>query len=130
MCRSHLLLTRVCVGSTELRRVIESLALPPPAFSSLLPRFSGGDSFWGACFKVACWLRRWDSSRNHPDELPGAANAYALIRSSAICTALVAAPLRRLSLTHQNAMPLSLEISRRMRPTKTSSCSVQFNGIG
>ena len=40
---------------------------------------------------------------------------------SAICTALVAAPLRRLSLTHQKSRVLGRLRSWRMRPTKTSS---------
>src|SRR5207245_3038978 len=44
-----------------------------------------------------------------------------LATSSAISTAFVAAPLRRLSLTTQNAMPRSTDGSRRTRPTKTSS---------
>ena len=37
--------------------------------------------------------------------------------SSAIWTAFVAAPLRRLSLTHQKASPFGWEMSLRMRPT-------------
>ena len=38
-----------------------------------------------------------------------------LIMASAICTALSAAPLRRLSDTHQKAMPFSTVASSRMR---------------
>ena len=56
---------------------------------------------------------------------------YALsASSSAICTALVAAPLRRLSLTHQKARPLGLERSSRIRPMNTSSRRSQLIGIG
>src|SRR5690606_3236945 len=51
-----------------------------------------------------------------------------LTSSSAICTAFVAAPLRRLSLTHQKAMPLALLMSSRMRPTNTSSLSLHWLG--
>ena len=50
--------------------------------------------------------------------------------SSAICTALVAAPLRKLSLTHQNAKPVSLDKSSRILPTKTSSLLVALIGMG
>src|SRR5690606_37762992 len=50
--------------------------------------------------------------------------------NSAICTAFVAAPLRRLSLTHQKARPLGLEMSSRMRPMKTSSLLSHSLGIG
>ena len=46
---------------------------------------------------------------------------YCLINNSAICTAFVAAPLRRLSLTHQNARPFGQEMSSRMRPMNVSS---------
>ena len=48
----------------------------------------------------------------------------------AICTALVAAPLRRLSLTHQMLRPFSTEKSRRMRPTNTSSLPQALSGMG
>src|SRR5262249_62251706 len=41
--------------------------------------------------------------------------------TSAICTALVAAPLRRLSATTHKFRPLATVGSRRTRPTKTSS---------
>ena len=51
-------------------------------------------------------------------------------RSWAIWTALVAAPLRRLSATHQRLRPFSTEKSRRMRPTKTSSLPSAKRGIG
>lgn len=50
--------------------------------------------------------------------------------SSAICTALVAAPLRRLSLTHQKLRPFGCDKSLRMRPMKTKSLPVQSQGIG
>ena len=46
--------------------------------------------------------------------------------NSAICTALVAAPLRRLSLTHQKARPLGQERSSRIRPMKVSSRPSQW----
>ena len=51
-------------------------------------------------------------------------------RSWAIWTALVAAPLRRLSATHQRLRPFLTEKSRRMRPTKTSSLPSAKRGIG
>ena len=47
-----------------------------------------------------------------------------------ICTALVAAPLRRLSATTQRFRELGCEKSRRMRPTKTSSKPSAYFGIG
>ena len=50
-----------------------------------------------------------------------AAAGTSLSSSSAICTALVAAPLRRLSLTHQKSRALGRCRSWRIRPTKTSS---------
>ena len=50
-----------------------------------------------------------------------------LSSSSAIWTALVAAPLRRLSLTHQKRSTLGRLRSRRIRPTKTSS---RARGLG
>ncbi len=53
-----------------------------------------------------------------------------LTNNSAICTALVAAPLRRLSLTHQNASPLGLERSSRIRPMKVSFRSLPLIGMG
>src|SRR5262245_62209396 len=43
--------------------------------------------------------------------------SFRLIRHSAICTALSAAPLRRLSDTHQSASPFSTVGSSRMRLT-------------
>ena len=51
----------------------------------------------------------------------GQDRARASSSSSAIWTALVAAPLRRLSLTHQKRRALGRLRSWRMRPTKTSS---------
>lgn len=51
-------------------------------------------------------------------------------RYSAICTALVAAPFRRLSATIQRFKPLSTEWSRRIRPTKTPSLSLANKGMG
>ena len=45
-------------------------------------------------------------------------------------TAFVAAPLRRLSLTHQKARPLAEERSSRMRPTNTSSRWSLLIGMG
>lgn len=48
---------------------------------------------------------------------------------SAICTAFSAAPLRRLSDTHQNAMPFSTVGSRRMRLTKVASSPAQSTGV-
>ena len=50
--------------------------------------------------------------------------------SSAIWTALVAAPLRRLSETIQRSSARSLPGSRRMRPTKTSSRPAASIAIG
>ena len=50
--------------------------------------------------------------------------------SSAIWTALVAAPLRRLSETIQRSIARSLPGSRRMRPTKTSSRPAASIAIG
>ncbi len=50
--------------------------------------------------------------------------------SSAICTALVAAPLRRLSETTNSARPRSCARSLRMRPTSVSSLPAPSNGIG
>ena len=63
--------------------------------------------------------------------IPGGKSAARLATSnSAIWTALVAAPLRRLSLTHQNASPLGLDRSSRILPMNTSSRSSQEIGIG
>src|ERR1019366_8652944 len=50
--------------------------------------------------------------------------------SSATCTALVAAPLRRLSALKNSAMPCSRPGSRRIRPTWTSSLPATDRGIG
>ena len=50
--------------------------------------------------------------------------------SSAICTALVAAPLRRLSETSQRARPFGSATSSRMRPTNTSSLPSPSRGMG
>ena len=50
--------------------------------------------------------------------------------NSAICTALVAAPLRRLSLTHQKARPLGEERSSRIRPMNVSSRSFAMDRHG
>src|SRR4051794_11661713 len=43
------------------------------------------------------------------------------MRISAICTALRAAPLRKLSETTHKLIPLGMEISSRIRPTNVSS---------
>ena len=51
-----------------------------------------------------------------------------LMSNSAICTALVAAPLRRLSLTHHRFKPLGLDRSSRMRPITFVCC--QLLGMG
>ena len=65
------------------------------------------------------------------EESPVHLPSQPLARSTwAICTALVAAPLRILSLTHHRLRPLSTEGSRRMRPTKTSSLSQALMGMG
>src|SRR5208337_423911 len=61
--------------------------------------------------------RRSFSASFRPHELAGSS----LSSSSAIWTALVAAPLRRLSLTHQKSSTLERLRSWRIRPTKTSS---------
>ena len=55
---------------------------------------------------------------------------YSLIRSSAICTALVAAPLRTWSPQHQRLIPFSLTRSRRILPTYTISWLDVRIGIG
>ena len=55
--------------------------------------------------------------------------ALELTSNSAICTAFVAAPFRKLSLTHQKVIP-SLDKSSRIRPKKTSSFSALFRGMG
>ena len=49
---------------------------------------------------------------------------------SAICTPLVAAPLRRLSATIHSARPFVRESSRRIRPTNTSSLPEASSGSG
>ena len=53
-----------------------------------------------------------------------------LIRSSAICTAFRAAPLRSWSPAMNRSRPLGWEISSRMRPTRTSSRPLAVKGIG
>ncbi len=53
-----------------------------------------------------------------------------LIISSAIWTAFNAAPLRRLSATIHITRPLGWEVSRRMRPTNTSSVPAAIQGCG
>src|SRR5438128_5559 len=50
--------------------------------------------------------------------------------ASAICTALVAAPLRRLSEATKNTRPRGCERSRRTRPTSTSSIPAAWSGAG
>ena len=55
---------------------------------------------------------------------------YSAISSWAICTALVAAPLRTWSPQHQMFSPLSLVRSSRIRPTNTRSWSLVSSGIG
>src|SRR5665647_289503 len=50
--------------------------------------------------------------------------------SSAICTALRAAPLRRLSLTTHRSRPFSTVTSSRMRPTYTGSLPSASSGSG
>src|SRR4029077_19701324 len=52
------------------------------------------------------------------------------IARSATWTAFRAAPLRRLSLTIQSAIPFRAEGSGRIRPTKTSSCPATSAGVG
>src|ERR1700733_100053 len=51
-------------------------------------------------------------------------------RTSAICPALVAAPLRRLSLTTHRLKALGWDSSRRIRPTNTSSRPAARSGVG
>ena len=63
-------------------------------------------------------LRRLTSWREPPDLARSRSRSTS---SSAIWTALVAAPLRRLSATTQRSRARSLPGSRRIRPTKTSS---------
>src|SRR5881398_1323998 len=61
------------------------------------------------------------------------ANSYSILcdcRYSAIWIALVAAPLRRLSLTIHIFSVLGCVSSRRRRPTNTSSLSCAHIGIG
>ncbi len=55
---------------------------------------------------------------------------YSAISSWAICTALVAAPLRTWSPQHQMFSPLSLVRSSRIRPTNTRSWSLVSSGMG
>ena len=56
---------------------------------------------------------------------------YALIKHSAICTLLSAAPFLTLSDTIQRSRPLAWEISSRMRPTKTASLpTASPTGVG
>jgi hypothetical protein len=55
---------------------------------------------------------------------------FPLIHSSAICTALVAAPLRMLSDTIHRFNPFFTDSSRRMRPTNVSSLSCAQIGMG
>ena len=55
---------------------------------------------------------------------------YSSISSWAICTALVAAPLRTWSPQHQIFRPLSLVRSSRIRPTNTRSWSLVSSGMG
>src|SRR5215203_4994531 len=50
--------------------------------------------------------------------------------TSAICTALVAAPLSRLSETTHRCSPRSCDGSRRMRPTSTSSWPAAERAVG
>src|SRR5512135_644971 len=55
---------------------------------------------------------------------------FPLISSSAICTALVAAPLRMLSETIHRFRPFFTDSSRRIRPTNVSSLSCAQIGMG
>ena len=52
------------------------------------------------------------------------------IKISAICTALSAAPLRRLSDTTQRLRPLATESSSRIRPTYVASLPAASIGVG
>src|SRR5581483_1824265 len=56
--------------------------------------------------------------------------SFLAISSSAICMALRAAPLRRLSPAIHRATPFGSERSSRMRPTNTSSRPAAVSGIG
>ena len=60
----------------------------------------------------------------------GRAQQAADVSSSATCTALVAAPLRRLLPTIQRFRQRSWEGSRRMRPTSTSSRPAASSAVG
>jgi hypothetical protein len=55
---------------------------------------------------------------------------YNFDTSSAICTAFVAAPLRKLSATTHRLSPFAMLSSRRTRPTKTSSFPSAYSGMG
>ena len=71
---------------------------------------------------------RRHTSFKDPPLLPH--EGYFDIKSSAICTALVAAPLRSWSPQHQRAIPFFSVISLRMRPTATVSKPPVKRGMG
>ena len=71
---------------------------------------------------------RWSTRRPAPRRRGCGAAARARTSSSATCTALVAAPLRRLSPTTHRFRQRSCEGSRRMRPTSTSSWPARVDG--
>src|SRR5437867_4167886 len=66
----------------------------------------------------------------YQDEIAGAGHPRCATSSCAICTALVAAPLRKLSATTHSTRPCGTVGSLRMRPMKTSSLPSISSGIG
>ena len=107
-------------------RGITSLSLTT-AFACRLERFG----------RPAGWLRRSHRIARagcHPVRRPVHAARLAWISpcstsASAICTAFSAAPLRRLSETHQKARPFGTVGSRRRRETKTASSPAASAGV-
>ena len=92
--------------------------MPPPAAPGLHP--FGAETFPQGNFPGAPppGLRPFGAETFPQGNFPGAPHPFFSTRrpsSSAICTAFSAAPLRRLSETHQNESPFSMVGSVRMR---------------
>src|SRR4026207_2462072 len=91
------------------------------------------DSLGVANMKMDSGLRRNDGSENSRRvaiQLSMKTYIKSRIKISAICTALSAAPLRRLSDTTQRLRPLAIDLSSRILPTKVASFPAASMAMG
>jgi hypothetical protein len=109
LCRVALSILRAADDSSLARCQIGA-SLMPPALPGRLP-FPSVRARTSACYAAFLTSR------------------FIAIIVSAICTAFNAAPLRRLSDTHQNDRPCSTVGSLRMRLTKTASSPALSSGV-